>query len=353
MDTEHFERILRAYQRRTPFRPFTVALVNGDRFQVDHPEALALRDGVAVLIAADGLPTLFDHKSMSQPDTFHAFAMRHPADINHPFFACGIFRPGQLGCFQLKDLVSEITDPSHVAGRLLLRDGLPIIDKNGHGHVKGMLLRFPTARAAEAYDRISALEPDNHYFWGEAQVIGTTANVLFGRHPQKGSVPCEDDEWNGWDDPLFTSALDVVKETLHSQTQFDWDLKPLFRLQMAYLLLWSAIERYVSLRYHLGDKVTEKVKQLAHEAAFGAGLRQHVKEPREVYRADRPDQKVVLDPHSPEKALIYYYQIRSNITHRGKGVVWDHDRVLNSLSELLPIFRGVLETAHVDAQTKS
>ena len=158
VDTEHFERILRAYQHRTPFRPFTVALVNGDRFQVDHPEALALRDGVAVLIAADGVPTLFDHKSMSQPDTFHAFAMKHPADINHPFFACGIFRPGQLGCFQLKDLVSEITDPSHVAGRLLLRDGLPIIDKNGHGHVKGMLLRFPTARAAEAYDRISALD---------------------------------------------------------------------------------------------------------------------------------------------------------------------------------------------------
>ena len=162
-------------------------------------------------------------------------------------------------------------------------------------------------------------------------------------------MPCEDDEWNGWNDPLFTAALDVVEETLTSN-DFQWDLKPLFRLQMAYLLLWSSIERYVSLRYHLGDKVMEKVSQLACEPAFAAGLLQHVKEHREVYRADRPDQREVLDPQSPEKALAYYYQVRSNMTHRGKGVVRDHERVMKSLTELLPIFREVLKAAERDAR---
>ena len=66
MDVSQFERSLRAFQRRTPFHPFTVALVNGDRIQVDHPEALILRDGVAVFIGAGGVPTLFDHSSVSQ-----------------------------------------------------------------------------------------------------------------------------------------------------------------------------------------------------------------------------------------------------------------------------------------------
>lgn len=66
MDPGHFERSLRAFQRRAPFRAFTVALVNGDRFQVDHPEALVLRDGVAVFVAAGGVPVLFDHESVSQ-----------------------------------------------------------------------------------------------------------------------------------------------------------------------------------------------------------------------------------------------------------------------------------------------
>lgn len=66
MDAEQFERSLRAFQRRTPFQSFTVALVNGDRFQVDHPEALIVRGGVAVFITAGGVPTLFDHSSVSQ-----------------------------------------------------------------------------------------------------------------------------------------------------------------------------------------------------------------------------------------------------------------------------------------------
>jgi hypothetical protein len=43
-----------------------VELVSGHRFQVDHPEALVLRDGVAVYIAPGGFPMLFDHEGVSQ-----------------------------------------------------------------------------------------------------------------------------------------------------------------------------------------------------------------------------------------------------------------------------------------------
>lgn len=156
---------------------------------------------------------------------------------------------------------------------------------------------------------------------------------------------------NGWNDPLFTAALDVVGETLNSQT-FDWNLKPLFRLQMAYLLLWSSIERYVSLRYDLGgDHATAKILRLAREQAFASSLLEHVKERREIYRADRPSEKLVLDHESPEKALRYFYQLRSNITHRGKGVVRDYGRIRESLEELLSIFRDVLTAAQRDART--
>ena len=66
MDAGAFDRTLRAFQRRRPFQPFMVALVNGDRFQVDHPEALVIRGGIAVFIDAGGVPTLFDHESVSQ-----------------------------------------------------------------------------------------------------------------------------------------------------------------------------------------------------------------------------------------------------------------------------------------------
>ena len=45
MDRDTFTGAMRAFRNQTPFRPFTVAMVKGDRFEVDHPEAL--RDGLA------------------------------------------------------------------------------------------------------------------------------------------------------------------------------------------------------------------------------------------------------------------------------------------------------------------
>jgi hypothetical protein len=66
MTSKSFERTLHAFQRRTPFRKFTVALVNGDRFQVDHPEALVIRGGIAVFVSSEGTPTIFDHESISE-----------------------------------------------------------------------------------------------------------------------------------------------------------------------------------------------------------------------------------------------------------------------------------------------
>jgi hypothetical protein len=95
----------------------------------------------------------------------------------------------------------------------------------------------------------------------------------------------------------------------------------------------------------------KKIGQLAHEKSFASSLLVHVKEPRQLYRADCPDQKEVLDPKLPEKALKYYYQLRSNITHRGKAVFRDHDRMKDSLAELLQIFQDVLSAAQRDAET--
>ena len=66
MQADRFQRSLLACQKRKPFRTFTISLVNGDRIQVDHPEALVLRDGVAVYIAVGGVPTLFDYEGVSE-----------------------------------------------------------------------------------------------------------------------------------------------------------------------------------------------------------------------------------------------------------------------------------------------
>lgn len=66
MTIENFDSILRVLQLRNPFQVFTVELHGGERFEVDHANALVVRDGVAVFVAPGGIPHLFDHDSVNQ-----------------------------------------------------------------------------------------------------------------------------------------------------------------------------------------------------------------------------------------------------------------------------------------------
>jgi hypothetical protein len=66
MTADNFDKALEGLKQRTPFYPFTVELVSGRRFEVDHPNALVVRDGVAVFISPGGVPVLFDYESVSQ-----------------------------------------------------------------------------------------------------------------------------------------------------------------------------------------------------------------------------------------------------------------------------------------------
>lgn len=273
--------------------------------------------------------------------------MNVPKRQDLPFFAYGVFRPGQLAFHRLKPFVEAVRE-GHVSGDLRVRDGLPILDPDGDGIVTGSLLIFRPSVAADAYQAIVDLEPDCQYRWDERNVAGFAANVLIGKSPKKGSVVVEG-EWDGRRDPLLTAALDVVRETLAANERFRWDLKPMFRLQMAYLLLWSAIERYLSLRYCLSDRVTTKIRNLASESAFREALAKLRPKPREVYRADKPAERIRLDAKNPDACVEYYYQVRSNLVHRGKAVIDDHERVKLALEELVGIFDQVLQRGFADA----
>jgi hypothetical protein len=66
MTADNFDRVLESLRLQQPFRVFTVELHGGRRFEVDHPGALVVRDGVAVFLAPGGLPIWFDHDSVNQ-----------------------------------------------------------------------------------------------------------------------------------------------------------------------------------------------------------------------------------------------------------------------------------------------
>ena len=66
MEAENFDQTLIALRRRVPYQPFSVVLVNGDRYEVDRPDAIVIRDGVAVYVAPGGAPVIFDHEGVIQ-----------------------------------------------------------------------------------------------------------------------------------------------------------------------------------------------------------------------------------------------------------------------------------------------
>jgi hypothetical protein len=66
MDRETFDNTLRMLTQRRPFQPFTVAMVNGDRLEVDFPNAIAFRNGTALYIAPGGISVWLDYGGVSQ-----------------------------------------------------------------------------------------------------------------------------------------------------------------------------------------------------------------------------------------------------------------------------------------------
>ena len=126
-----------------------------------------------------------------------------------PFFAYGIFKPGQLAYRQIEQFVATTDKTAKVNGALRERDGLPILKIGGTGEVRGVLVAFRADAEAEAYTRINKLEPEWQYCWETVQVFSATdqreAAALIGVSADKGSIPLETNDWDGASDPLFTS----------------------------------------------------------------------------------------------------------------------------------------------------
>ena len=275
--------------------------------------------------------------------------MELPSKTDLPFFAYGIFKPKQLGFFRIKELTKNF-DKGEVEGILKERDGLPLLIKSSDFQIKGYLIYFYDSREKEAYHRIIEIEPDEVYRWDEIKVNikeneSITANVLLGKREQRGSSDLEYcGEWNGKEDPFFKDGLKEIEEILRKNAYFNGNYRSLFRLQMAYTLLWSAIERYAGLRYHLREKVTKKVYRIAKEVCFKDSLKNKVASKRKIYSVTDL-KKYTLDPNDPGRSIKYYYQVRSNVVHRGKAVTCDFDTVKSSLEELLAIFKDLLKEA--------
>lgn len=215
--------------------------------------------------------------SICEETTISTLAL--PENRGLPFFTYGAFMPGELAFSQIEKFLNKHPVPAKVKGHLMVRDGLPLLDPDIGEVVNGYLLSFKDESCNDGYQAICNFEPRKIYFWRNVTLLEPQlrANLLVGKSlNQGGAKPFEGSSWSFRCDPVFEYGIlvvkemsnDFAKEPFEGRLSEDVEWSRFFKLQMAYLLLWSAIERFSAFAYGPALGPEEKIKRLGGGPTF-------------------------------------------------------------------------------------
>ncbi len=277
-----------------------------------------------------------------------------PDDIKLPYFSYGLLKSNELAHQKIVDFLECAPEKATINGSLWVRDGLPLLDLSAKdSKTMGQIFTFRDGVWIDAYETVCIFEPEGHYRWKAIKINQNhIVNVRLGRWPDRRSNSISEIEWRGKNDPVFTIAMNVIKERLAESEDISFsdqnpksdDWKHVFNLQMAYLLLWSAIERYCAHAYGENPNLPSITDKIIEDPLFIAVLEKVLADTKEriVYDSRDINTNFTLNKHDPKESISYYWAIRNNATHNAKGSWNDGEIVRSSLRELYKIFQIVL-----------
>lgn len=281
--------------------------------------------------------------------------MPPPNDQERPLFTYGALKPDELAHGQVERFVDRSAHAT-IEGILHLRDGLPLLEPHGGwGPVRGYLVWFDEATAPEAWKAVCHFEPKHQYFWGVGEAADPggdkwPCNVLLGKKLNSGVSGDPITEWSARLDPVFVEGLHeahlLIGESALAGPPRTW--ADYFRLQAGYLLLWTVMERYTALRFGAGLKPNAaKLERLTADPMFRRAVASIGVSPDEVYDSRNPETRYRIEADG-SGAIDYWYAMRSNLSHRGKGTFHEAERVLKAANDLHRLLRELL-VSHVPA----
>ena len=277
-------------------------------------------------------------------------------DVKLPYFAYGLLKSNELAHQKIADFLDRDPEKAVIKGSLWVRDGLPLLGhsaKDGDNEIIGQILTFHKGTWTDAYKTVCTFEPEGQYRWIDIEISQDyIVNVRVGRSPERRSIYYNEKEWRGKKDPVFTIAMNVINERVAESEKISFsnenpgedDWKHVFNLQMAYMLLWSAIERYCAHAYGENPDLPSITDNIIKDKVFVSALEKVLdkSEKREIYDYRNINRNFILDKHDPAESISYYWTIRNNAAHNSKGS-WDDGEILrSSLNELFNIFQIVL-----------
>ena len=261
-----------------------------------------------------------------------------------PFFAYGIFKEGQLAHSKISDYVDKVI-PDEIPKKMHMRDGVPVIPYEDDDNLitKGDKIYFKDP--CEAYEIISRTQPGNIYKWDVVFIDDVPFNVLVARN-LKGCHPSRDkdgnylDSYDGRNDPFFCKATKfIVNEMKQLDLEDDYSI---FKIQMYYMLLWSAIDRYCTLKYDVHEDQGNYLKELANDELFDEAFQFIQPRGRDAIYSSKNASPFYFNRSRPNYIVNHYYTIRCNVVHRGKDPENNMSSLIESLYDLLKIFQYMI-----------
>ena len=263
-----------------------------------------------------------------------------------PLFAYGIFKKGQLAYSKIADCVEDVAN-DEVPFKMHIRDGVPVIRKEHSSFTTmGHRIYFAEGKKGEAYSIISNTQLGNYYKWDTVDIGGETFNVLTTEDLDGTFVDVDENknyngDYDGRRDPFFFKVPKFIRNELE---KIDYgDECSVFKIQMYYMLLWSAIDRYCTLKYDVSKGQGGYLGDLSKDEVFLNALYSIKPEERGAIRSARNATPLYFNLNRPRFIVNYYYTVRSNVVHRGKEPSNNIDPLITSLNDMLDIFDRMIE----------
>jgi len=301
------------------------------------------------------------HKKQEAECLKKAKPLEPPEHTEFPFLTYGLFKPDQLAFNQIKHLTKKNITPVYIEATLKHVNGMPVLIKDfnmWNEPVKGYILKFRKKKGKTAYNHISNTKDMHIYSWDTIKFNGQQVNVLVSADPKKMENLYKDPDlsptapnscnYNWLNDNLYrytfkflNSRLDELYSEIHYTPENDFDKLALLFMeaQSLYMVLWSAIDRFLTFRYTL--RQGDNVKSLSKEKCFKKALEEFVNYTSTITSAQNLKQ-VTLNKKDPLCSAYYYYTLRNNIVHNGKENIKEVKVLAKALRDLTLIFDFVL-----------
>ncbi|GAB3328539.1 gamma-glutamylcyclotransferase family protein [Micromonospora halotolerans] len=273
-------------------------------------------------------------------------------DAPRAIFVYGSLCRSELAHRQVEPCISGVERAELAGYGLYVRDGLPFITEVPGGSVRGDLL-MPTAERADALRRrVQEYEGNDLYIERRVRAKAETGGevdawVYIGRSPRRGNPQLQEQRWSSADDPLFNGGLDGIfgfaKRHFETVRPMPADMEGFWEaflpIQGLYLTLCTVLERYTALVFGPRLEPGKRLSRLQAESATMAAVAEVNPPSIEVRDSRDPRERECAPGRSSFDA---WYQVRSNLSHRGKAAFTDFVLVERSIVGLHDTLRHLL-----------